>query len=325
MLDIINQPHELDRHVRDRLAGSLNHIFERTTDVLPLEPSSVEAALKRIRSQRVNPSVFARYFDLVFAVSAEDWGRAERIASEVIKLVHNPIDFEILPYSKEALGDDYERYPRLVFASFSDGNPMSTPEPKLFEAYQQKIHLALDIVRLEDPSIAEEIDELISRIIVAERNSDGVNSKGFGGVTSLMVWGAMFVNANHYSTLPLVVTFLVHEVTHAVLFGDNYGTAVSLVQNPAEDSFPSPLRSDLRPMDGIFHATLVCARVALFLRQWVDNGRINSKYVEWANLQWKFNSEAFSNGLGTIRKHGCLSDRAWELLERGESEIKGCA
>ena len=45
-----------------------------------------------------------------------------------------------------------------------------------------------------------------------------------------------------------------------------------LVQNAPDESYHSPLRADDRPMDGVFHATLVCARLADFNRAWLNSG-----------------------------------------------------
>jgi hypothetical protein len=59
-----------------------------------------------------------------------------------------------------------------------------------------------------------------------------------------------------------MVQMLAHESSHNLLFG--FSADESLVENSPEELFPSPLRMDPRPMDGICHATLagkVCAFV----------------------------------------------------------------
>ena len=52
---------------------------------------------------------------------------------------------------------------------------------------------------------------------------------------------------------------LAHESGHNLLFG--FCASESLVENADEELFASPLRADPRPMDGVFHATYVVARM----------------------------------------------------------------
>jgi HEXXH motif-containing protein len=52
------------------------------------------------------------------------------------------------------------------------------------------------------------------------------------------------------------------------LFG--YALDERLVRNPDSQRFASPLRSDPRPMDGVFHATFVCARLYLLYRRLLE-------------------------------------------------------
>ncbi len=52
---------------------------------------------------------------------------------------------------------------------------------------------------------------------------------------------------------------LLHETAHQLLFGLSLDQPV--VENDVEERYASPLRPDPRPMDGIFHATFVCARM----------------------------------------------------------------
>ena len=57
---------------------------------------------------------------------------------------------------------------------------------------------------------------------------------------------------------------LIHEYSHNLLFG--IARNEPLVFNDPEERDESPLRQDLRPMDGIYHALFVSAREALAMR-----------------------------------------------------------
>ncbi len=104
------------------------------------------------------------------------------------------------------------------------------------------------------------------RIIVASASSED-GQLGFEGVTSFMAWGATFMNGDMHMSERKTAHFLVHEVTHALLFG--LSSDDPLVLNSPDESYPAPLRTDPRPMDGIYHATIVCARLAAFDRDWL--------------------------------------------------------
>jgi HEXXH motif-containing protein len=158
-----------------------------------------------------------------------------------------------------------------------------------------------------------EIDAFLTRIYVAVANRSR-SAKGFGAVTSLMVWGASFVNVEYYKTRWDAVQFLVHEITHSLLFG--LACEQPLIQNSPDESYKSPLRADPRPMDGIFHATLVCARLADFNKAWLESGLVagdDRSRCEEAILQ---NSRLFHDGLLVIDQNGKLSEQGRHLIDQ---------
>ncbi len=146
----------MDQQVRTRLADSLEHVYERVGDRLDADPTRVSNALTGIRSARIDPGVFSRYFDLVFCVDSEDWGRAKELSDQLLELAKHPVLFEVLPYTQDALGEDFERFPRLAFATFTDSNPMAPPSDALFVSHCEKIAAAREIVRSVDSEIAAE-------------------------------------------------------------------------------------------------------------------------------------------------------------------------
>jgi HEXXH motif-containing protein len=138
--------------------------------------------------------------------------------------------------------------------------------------------------------------------------------KDFGGVTSLQVWGASFINVEFYNTRWSMVQFLVHEITHSLLFG--LGCDQSLVQNSLDESYKSPLRADPRPMDGLVHATLVCARLAAFNRAWLDSGLVEECDRDQTEEAIVRNSRFFQDGVVVINQHGKLSEQGRHLIDR---------
>jgi hypothetical protein len=138
MFESAIDPKDLDRQVRNRLAESLDHVFERVGHQLEVDPAQVPAVLSRIRESRIEPGIFARYFDLVFSIDAESCGKAGLLAGEILDLALEPAAFAIVPYSLDALGDDFERFPRLAFATCTESNPMAPPSEDLFSSHRKK-------------------------------------------------------------------------------------------------------------------------------------------------------------------------------------------
>ena len=124
---------------------------------------------------------------------------------------------------------------------------------------------AFSLLEQTDAALAAEIRGLIVQVIGSAPLSPALS---FGGVTSLTLWGAVTLNTELHRTPLAIAEALVHEGAHTLLFG--YAVDERLVRNPDSERFASPLRSDPRPMDGVFHATFVCARLYLFYRRLLE-------------------------------------------------------
>ena len=313
VLGDLGDPRVLDADVRRRLAQSLAHIFSQAEGPLDLDKARCEAALECIRSSRQNPGVFSRYYDLIFAIRANQLAAARELMSELLEIVAQPAPFAIVPYAPESLGSDYDRFPRLIFAEYSKINPMAPLSDEQRSDSREMLRSAMEIVSRVDPGIGREIDALLVRIYMAV-GSKAPGAKHFGGVTSFLVWGASFINVEFYRTTWDVVQFLVHEITHGLLFG--LSADRPLVLNPPAESYKSPLRSDPRPMDGLYHAVLVCARVAEFNEAWLESGLIPMSERRRSEVLVEDSIAKFRDGLGTINKHGKLSAQARDFIER---------
>ena len=96
--------------------------------------------------------------------------------------------FAIVPYARQRLGPDYERFPRLIFAEYSQTNPMHSPSDLQTTASTRMLEEAIEIISHVDPVIHGEIKALLRRIYLATANK-APSAKRFGGVTSFLVWG----------------------------------------------------------------------------------------------------------------------------------------
>lgn len=305
-------PREIDASVRAQLADSLVHVVAAAAGHIDVDRGRFDRAIAAIHHRQQDPGVFARYFDLIFAINANDLAKANTLLAELIEGALTQASFAIVSYSREELGTDYDRFADLLFAEFSRSSPMASPPEQRSTASRQALRDAIAIVSRVDPRIQEEIEAFLTRIYMA-LPSTNPEAKRFGGVTSLLVWGASFINIEFYKTQWDAVQFLVHEITHSLLFG--LSCDQPLVKNPSKESYPSPLRAEPRPMDGIFHATLVCARLATFNRAWLDSGLLPASDRDLSERAISSNVRSFHDGLAVINQHGKLTEKARQLLD----------
>lgn len=311
-------PEKIDAAVRSRLAHSLGHIVSRAGSYLDLNMADIENAQCQIRNNKQYPGIFARYYDMIFAINSNQFVVANQLFTEIIELSNLPVEFTISSYSKKTLKSDYERFPRLLFSEYEEANPMASPSKDVFTTYARMTQEGMRIVRQIDKSIYDEMTGLLSRIYIAT-GSNNTSASNFAGVTSFMVWGASFINVDFYKTQWQVVQFLVHEITHSLLYGISYDNP--LIMNHPADNYKSPLRTDGRPMDGIYHATLVCARLAEFNRMWLESGLLDKDARDRIEQTMAQNLMCFQDGAETITKHGKLSVQAQQLLERSYASL----
>jgi hypothetical protein len=106
------------------------------------------------------------------------------------------------------------------------------------------------------PELAAEIEEDVR--LVSPFSSDALN-----GWADVYLLGAIFVR-EEVVDLAFVLERLVHQAAHVRLFLISHGP---LHEHPNDHLVPSPIRKDLRPVNGLFHAAFVNSRlICLFSR-----------------------------------------------------------
>jgi hypothetical protein len=301
-----------------RLAESFDYLAtESGSEDLRRELLLVAERLPGLRA--VPPQLGCLYLQIVAAVEEGDEPEGGRLAAELLDLLSRPWKLEVARYGRDELGGFYLGFNDILFDESYGPQPMAEPpEP---EWQQAKIHFerGLELVRGAAPNIHAEIEAFWSRIYVGVSNPDSDQAK-FGGVTSLVLWGGTFANAAHYDSEIKAAEFLVHEVTHALLFAA--ACDEPLVLNPPDELFSSPLRRDGRPMDGIFHATLVCARVAEFYSALRGSDAVPQVDDETLVRFRQANAEKFQRGCATIEEFGQISPLGRDLLEQAKTRVQ---
>ncbi|CAM2945845.1 HEXXH motif domain [Legionella steigerwaltii] len=157
-----------------------------------------------------------------------------------------------------------------------------------------------------DSYFIDEINSLVSTINLVKSN---VNV----GATSPKFFGAIYLSLpNNLEQLHniFLVEHLVHETSHiylnAVIAHD------PLVLNESNERFISPIRTDLRPMLGVYHAAFVLSRVLRVFKQiqqlkLYDNERILNQSI--GNLTKKYKAS-----FDTVSRQAVLTQLGKQIL-----------
>lgn len=253
--------------VRAGLADSLAAALEALdADAFDRAAGLIEA----IRSGPVGPKVFGAYTELVEAIFADDTGRARAVAAEMAAPGFGAVEtVRIVTLTDADLGPGQAaRYWRLMDEDPEVSDSLRALTEAEFAPAAARVRAALTLLEAAAPELFGELRALVHEIVLVAPEGEGY----FGGASSFQLWGALFLNLRQDATRHEIAESLIHEAAHALLFG--FAMGGPLVENPDEDRFASPLRSDKRPMDGVVHATYVIARMHYWATQLLKSGAL---------------------------------------------------
>lgn len=307
---------EFDRRMHSELAASLRHIREQSQGVLAAENERFDALIRDLEDHvTYPPAAFGWYYELVVSLLDDDLERAGHVLTE---LVHTPA---VLEGQRIVLLDRPERCPwsRLyrdkLMADMDESISIEPADAEKAIAFGERYKAALDLLDREVPALAGEIRALVREVIpvVGGPNDTGI----FEGASHYQLWGALFLNAAPVENRVEMAERVAHESAHSLLFG--FCIDQPLVHNDDDERYPSPLREDPRPMDGIYHATFVSARMHWTMSCLLDSGALSAEEVESARAARDNDAKNFADGDRVIREYAELSRHGTELI-RGARE-----
>jgi len=309
--------------MRVALAESLAHIHEAAGRSVDLEEAEVARGLAEIRAHRVSPGIFGRYYEMVFALQGHRPDDASVLFREIVNLAPAPPIFSVLPFSNDALGADKERYARILSLEKESSLALTAAETNEWTRFATSVAAALRLIEQADSGLAAEFHAVVVQIIGAVPLTQ--NNRGFGGASSFMLWGAVLLNARLYDATLDMVAALIHEAAHQVLFG--YSVHAPLVENSIEERYGSPLRTDPRPMDGIFHATFVCARMHYAYARLLQGPKNLLSQTDRQLVQQRLQEYRgkFIEGLETVKRFGRMTANGARILNAAANYMRSAA
>jgi hypothetical protein len=294
----------LDARMRERLAESLRYVAEQAAGRLAFPADPFAAFLDRLAAGPVSPHAFAAYYDLVLALEEGELAEAERRLHDLLATPPPGAHLRILELGDAARDADADRIRRHVDTDPTLPLEILPPPPEVAATCRRRIAAALTTIEAGNPELAAEIGALVREIVLAVGPA-GAAALSFDGASSFMLWGAIVLNAAGHATTLEMVQALAHESGHNLLFG--LAADGPLVENDDTELFASPLRFDPRPIDGIFHATFVTARMHQALARLLESGVLEAGEAAEARRALAANAALFAQGLATLEQHARLT------------------
>ncbi|MBF7730096.1 aKG-HExxH-type peptide beta-hydroxylase [Pseudomonas sp. N040] len=301
----------LDRGMHRELGLSLRHVCEASKDAIPFDRIGMTRLTEQLSgSGVVSPAVFARYYELVEAITGDRFDDARRLFDELVRVKPMPQTLQVVTLGDPALGEESERYTRLMNADTSIDLGFLPPAPEVASAFRERLARGMQLLDTALPALAGEIRAIVHQIVIV--GSDPAAKFQFDGGSHYQLWGALFLNGNFHPDEIAVAEVLAHESAHSLLFG--FCTHEPLVRNADEELFSSPLRVDQRPMDGIYHATYVSARMHWTMSQLTHSDALDARQKARAHAAAEADARNFDAGYGVVAEHAILSDLGRSLM-----------
>jgi hypothetical protein len=302
----------LDRRMHRELADSIAHLDEVSAPIVPHDGNACQKILGQLRSGLVFPPVtFLRYYQLTLALLAEKHEQANACweallqsvpmsSTGLIRPLMEPFDNETLSIFKLVGSQDAKIDIGIL--------PPTTGE---WESFRERYQAGRAMLEHLVPELAGEIQAIVHEVYVVA--GDRSRTMQFDGGSHFQLWGGLYLNAHFHPTPQAIVEVIAHESAHGLLFG--FCTDDPLVLNNDDELFRSPLRKDPRPMDGIYHATFVSARMHYALSALLERGSWAADERAALEMAREADRRNFFAGLGVFDAHGKPSELGRELME----------
>ncbi len=310
----------LDQGMREDLAASLAKIAAMTAGVLPQE-AGLEAALGHIRGHRVEPGVFALYYDLVFALQARALTAAGALWSELLGRTGVEPAPRLLRFGPRDLGADSQRLSRLLTIGSARPPDFCDPADDDWGRFVETVPAALALLEQAAPAWVEELRRMVVWTLAAVPGA-GPDAALYSGGSSVMAWGALMVNVRGAPGRVRVLDVITHEETHLLLLGA--ARAEPLVTNPVEERFRTELRPTPRPMNALYHSTYVSGRSLWLCRALQDRcaADLSPAELEQVESSAEVQRGRFEQGLDLIRRDARLTPLGHRLIEEAAEALE---
>jgi HEXXH motif-containing protein len=314
---------QLDRRMRQELAASLRYLLGELGPHLAGAARTGEDILDRLAEGPVSPLVYAVYSDLIFAIDADDLEEADRLLTQLSRQVEEKREgLTIRDLADPDLDEDSDRYVRYIDSDPDQPLDLTAPPSDASDKSRQSIAGAFRLLEKCDPDLAAEMGVLLREIILC-RGRQTAPDYTFDGASCFLLWGAILINAERSGGELEMVQMLAHESAHNLLFG--LCPSQPLLLNDPAERHASPLRHDPRPLEGIYHATFVTARMHCAALRLRESGLLSTAQEKIVTDDLVYTRQSFEQGLAVLEAHARLTDPGQAILDGARAYMKSVA
>lgn len=252
------------RYYNTRLLLSLTQIAQALGITIPV-PSDVRPFAPDL-APTLTSAVYCHYFRLQEAFSSRDMVTAQRHLHELQSIIATPQPITPIINRLGDLDGDNEFIIRPFEANVtSAGTIRFDPIDALtLDTHRSLVSTSIGLISGLDKDFYDEVAVLVQRVALYRGHIVvGLTSPHFFGTVGLSV------PQTGEDPLAYYIEHLTHETSH--LYLNMILSFDPLVTNDRTELFAAPIRTDDRPMLGIFHATFVLSRIVRLIAKYRAN------------------------------------------------------
>jgi len=194
----------------------------------------------------------------------------------------------------------------ILTSEFPEEAYVQTPPTNTFEQTSALVGNALREIERISPDYFAEIKTLVSNIMI-------VKSNRFMAGSSFTLLGLVTLVDNHAPNM--TAEYIIHETAHQYL----YNLMVCDELCSGEGLYTAPLRKDPRPVEGIYHAAFVLARIIDFYKKALATETTLPK--EFMEKQIDHYRVRYKDAYDLLVDKATLTDLGQELLESSKAMV----
>jgi hypothetical protein len=182
---------------------------------------------------------------------------------------------------------------------------------------KQRLEQGMEYLWNSCPKMLGNIQKLVHQIFFV--GSDCPQKHCAFSLTSAVTQGMVFINGEYNPSWVFLLDKYVHEAAHTYLFLINQEEL--LVLNDPKELYPSPLRQDTRPMEGVYHALFVLMSLLHVFSRIMENQELMQSDSKEIIKLMKMCSAGLGKSYTTVMHQGKLTPIARFLLEDGYNTV----
>ncbi|MCI5075055.1 HEXXH motif-containing putative peptide modification protein [Oricola sp.] len=307
-------------------ADSLSEVFRACAGHVEIPEARAERLIGRLNAgRRETPYLYSLFFAILSAIERDDLASLQTLIDRLLAAEPAKPGVLITSLIPDQFPWDAEMVSGFFAAEADSVFRYVAPPHELVAGRTGQIREALNLMSACAPDLMAETEELVTTIILARAVEDTGSGDiaAFQGSSALRAFGGIIFDIEPDPTVVDTIALFVHEAAHNMLFA--LSPKEGVVRNGDDERFSSPLRDDLRPLEGIFHAVFVLARMAYALELLRSSGRLTEDQAARATEMLSGSTRLFDDGLRTLQRHADLTPEGEFALKSAERYMAGVA